>query len=95
MEDDTPEAGCFARARNPVKETVGVKWECPVEIVMMLDAECADRARQQGVHHVDRGPVLNDILGKWAKDLAHGVMVKHSVMQGNSQALDSLLGREG
>jgi hypothetical protein len=78
-DDDAPS---FARARNPDSDTTQVAFHCPKETLMWLDAVSTSRG-------MDRGPLINEVLGQWAEIQAHRHMVVQRVVAGNQTASDS------
>lgn len=76
---DTP---MLSRARNPDSPSVELRLDCPKETVLWLDAISMARG-------MDRGPLINEILAKWAMDERHHHMVVQRVVGINPGASES------
>lgn len=76
------DAPLFGRARNPDADTTQVAFQCPKNILVWLDAVSMARGG-------DRGPLIVEILGKWAEVEEHRHMVVGRVLAGNRTGSDS------
>ena len=83
-DSSTPDDIAFARAQCADSSTVQVKLDLPKDIVTWLDVETFVRGQQW------RGPLIVEILQKWADEQAHAHSPRLNVLRSKPPASDSV-----
>lgn len=83
-DSSTPDDIAFARAQCADSSTVQVKLDLPKDIVTWLDVETFVRGQQW------RGPLIVEILQKWADEQSHAHTLRVRAMRGNPSVSESV-----